>query len=73
MAKMTRREQRYPDPLYLLPDASIHHVYPQFGRGHVTNSRDKCWCRPKVEFVTRETASHENEIIGAIIIHEPEQ
>ena len=61
------------DPLDMLPDDSIQHVYPQFGREHITNARDKCWCQPNVEFVTRETAPHDHEITGAIIIHEVEQ
>lgn len=46
-----------------LADDQIHHVYPTFGRKHVTDSRDACWCQPKVEFVEG----------GAIIIHEVEQ
>ena len=46
-----------------LEDDRIHHVYPTFGRGHVTNKRADCWCHPKVEFVED----------GAIITHEVEQ
>lgn len=41
----------------------IYHVSPTFGRKHVTNQRDQCWCQPKVEF-------HENV---ALIVHEVEQ
>ena len=41
----------------------IRHVYPTFGREHVTDRRDSCWCQPRVEFVED----------GAIIIHEAEQ
>lgn len=29
---------------------SIHHVYPTFGREHVTDQRDQCWCHPSVEY-----------------------
>ena len=46
-----------------LRDDKIHHVYPTFGREHVTNDRAECWCQPRVEFVEG----------GAIIIHEVEQ
>ena len=46
-----------------LEDDQIHHVYPTFGREHVTDQRAACWCEPKVEFVEG----------GAIIIHEVEQ
>jgi hypothetical protein len=46
-----------------LEDDQIHHVYPTFGREHVTDQRDDCWCQPRVEF----------EGDGAIIIHEAEQ
>ena len=46
-----------------LDDDQIHHVYPTFGREHVTDKRDACWCGPRVEFVEG----------GAIIIHEVEQ
>jgi hypothetical protein len=49
--------------LSALEDDQIHHVYPTFGRGHVIDQRDGCWCQPKVEFVEG----------GAIIIHEVEQ
>jgi hypothetical protein len=41
----------------------IWHVYPTFGREHITNQRDRCWCHPKIEFAYE----------GAIIIHEVEQ
>lgn len=41
----------------------IHHVYPTFGREHITNDRGGCWCEPKIELVEG----------GAIIIHEAEQ
>lgn len=44
-------------------DDEIVHVYPQFGREHVTDQRDQCWCQPRVQF----------EGDGAIIIHEVEQ
>lgn len=44
-------------------DDMIFHVYPMFGRAHVTDQREKCWCQPRVEL--------ENE--GAVIIHEAEQ
>lgn len=46
-----------------LEDDQIRHVYPQFGREHITNQRQDCWCCPVVEFVEG----------GAIIIHEAEQ
>lgn len=46
-----------------LTDEQIRHVYPTFGREHVTDQREKCWCQPRVEFVDG----------GAIIIHEAEQ
>lgn len=46
-----------------LEDDQIHHVYPTFGREHVTDKRTDCWCRPAVEFVEG----------GAIILHEVEQ
>lgn len=46
-----------------LEDDQIIHTYPTFGREHVTDRREGCWCQPKVEFVEG----------GAIIIHEVEQ
>lgn len=46
-----------------LSDDEIQHVYPNFGREHVTDKRTDCWCRPHVELVDG----------GAIIIHEAEQ
>lgn len=46
-----------------IDDRQIRHVYPTFGREHITNKRDECWCCPTVEFVEG----------GAIIIHEVEQ
>lgn len=46
-----------------MPSDRIHHVYPTFGREHVTDQRDQCWCQPSVQF----------EGDGAIIIHEAEQ
>ena len=47
-----------------IEDDKIHHVYPTFGREHVTEIRRyDCWCEPKVEFVAE----------GALIIHEAEQ
>lgn len=46
-----------------LEDDRIRHVYPTFGREHVTDQLDRCWCQPRVEFVDG----------GAIIIHEAEQ
>lgn len=46
-----------------LEDDQIHHVYPTFGREHVTDKRAECWCVPVVKFVEG----------GAIIIHEVEQ
>lgn len=46
-----------------LEDSQIFHVYPTFGREHVTNQRDECWCQPCVELVDG----------GALIIHEVEQ
>lgn len=49
--------------LHELDDDRIHHVYPTFGREHVTDKRAGCWCGPVVEFVEG----------GAIIIHEVEQ
>lgn len=47
-------------PLGAIPDDRIQHVYPTFGREHVTDKRDACWCQPRVEFVEG----------GAIITHE---
>ena len=58
-----------PDPLQVLPEDRIHHVYPTFGKEHSTNSRGKCWCVPMVEFVTEQHGLGEHEITGAIIIH----
>ncbi len=52
-----------PHGLSALEDEQIRHVYPTFGREHVTDQRDACWCQPKVDFVEG----------GAIIIHEVEQ
>lgn len=46
-----------------VPNDQIQHVYPNFGREHVTDQREKCWCGPRVELVDG----------GAIIIHEVEQ
>ena len=46
-----------------LEDEDIVHVYPTFGREHITNQRESCWCQPLVEFSDG----------GAIIIHEAEQ
>lgn len=50
-------------PLEDVPDDRIHHVYPTFGREHVTDKRAACWCQPRIEF----------EGDGAVIIHEAEQ
>lgn len=50
-------------PLQSLEDDQIHHVYPTFGREHVTDKRADCWCQPKVDL-------HGD---GAVIIHEAEQ
>jgi hypothetical protein len=50
-------------PLETVDLDRIFHVYPTFGREHVTDQRDNCWCHPRVEF----------EGDGAIIIHEAEQ
>jgi len=57
------------DPLGLLPDDKIRHVYSAFGRGHTTDAREGCWCHPEVKFVTEERAQNDYEIIGAIIVH----
>lgn len=46
-----------------IEDEDIIHVCPTFGREHVTDRRDACWCQPNVQF----------EGDGAIIIHEVEQ
>ena len=46
-----------------LEDDQIQHVYPNFGREHVTDQRAECWCQPRVELVEG----------GAVIIHEAEQ
>lgn len=46
-----------------LEDDSIYHVYPTFGRQHITDKRDQCWCTPKVELCEG----------GAIIQHKAEQ
>ena len=46
-----------------LTDDQIYHVYPNFGREHVTDKRGECWCQPKAEFVSG----------GVIFIHEAEQ
>ena len=50
-------------PLPSIPDDRIYHNYPTFGREHVTDRRDQCWCQPSVEFIND----------GAIIIHKVEQ
>lgn len=42
---------------------SIRHVYPLFGREHVLDQREKCWCQPKVELAPG----------MCIVIHEAEQ
>lgn len=46
-----------------LEDEEIFHVYPTFGREHVTDKRLGCWCGPRLDFVEG----------GALIIHEVEQ
>lgn len=46
-----------------MDDDMIFHVYPTFGREHVTDKRAECWCDPQIIF----------EGNGAIIIHEVEQ
>ena len=49
--------------LTTIPDDRIYHVYPTFGREHITDKADKCWCCPEDRFVNN----------GAMIIHEAEQ
>lgn len=44
-------------------DENTHHVYPIFGRDHVTDRGAACWCGPRTEYVEG----------GKIIIHEAEQ
>ena len=44
-------------------DDGTYHVYPTFGREHVTNRGAACWCGPHTEYVEG----------GKIIIHEVEQ
>ena len=60
---MTQRSGEKNGELSSLSDDHIQHVYPTFGREHVTDKRDQCWCQPKVELVEG----------GAVIIHEVEQ
>ena len=50
-------------PLDSVEGDDIVHVYPTFGREHITDKRDQCWCQPKVELHGE----------GAVIIHEAEQ
>lgn len=58
------------DPLDILPEDKIYHVYPSFdGREHVTNRGAGCWCEPEIRFETVEHEPNDHEIIGAIIIH----
>lgn len=45
-----------------LDDEQIFHVYPTFGKEHITNQRQACWCQPRVEYVEG----------GAVVIHEAE-
>jgi hypothetical protein len=40
----------------------IWHVYPRFGRAHIIDQKDKCWCMPRVDL----------DEDGAIVIHEIE-
>ena len=44
-------------------DDQIIHIYPTFGRQHVTDQRDGCWCHPRVELTDG----------GVLVIHEAEQ
>lgn len=46
-----------------LEDDQIRHIYPTFGKAHITNQRERCWCQPQVSFVEG----------GAIIVHKAEQ
>lgn len=46
---------------------SVFHVYPRFGREHVTNGI-RCWCQPQCERV-----EEKGELVGVVIVHEPEQ
>ena len=60
------------DPLEFLPDDAVLHAYPRFGREHVTDDRDRCWCCPQVEFVTHRMGNSDWEIVGAVITHNVE-
>ena len=55
MAELAMREDDVDDNAY--------HVYPTFGREHITDRGSACWCGPRVEYVNG----------GRIIIHEIEQ
>lgn len=44
-------------------DENTYHVFPTFGREHITDRGSACWCEPRVEYVKG----------GRIIIHEVEQ
>ena len=58
-----------PDPLNILPDDKIQHVFPLFGKHHSHDARGTCWCRPEIQYVTEERKFGEHEIIGCIVIH----
>lgn len=60
---MTESQSRSDISLDDLEDDQIQHIYPTFGREHVTNQRADCWCSPRVESIEG----------GALIIHEAEQ
>lgn len=48
-----------------IPSEKIEHIYPQFGREHITDQRGKCWCQPEIMLLPYSG--------GALIIHEAEQ
>ena len=45
------------------PPEKIWHCCPTFGREHVTDQRDKCWCQPTVTIIEG----------GLMITHKVEQ
>lgn len=45
------------------PIQNAFHVYPRFGREHVTSGAGSCWCDPEIEDVPP---------YGRLIIHQPD-
>ena len=52
--------------LAALPDAVVRHVYPEFGRPHLTDQRTGCWCEPWVDIAFCD----EEHVAGAVIVHQ---